>query len=384
MHFRSFITSAGSSHDSRLSPEQLRDLSERTLSDPIVGVIFESIGGYAMVIDERRQILAANAELLELLGARTGASVLGLRPGEALSCVNASREEAGCGASDQCRHCGALAALLAAHVSEGVAVEGQCVVTRKPDSNGKSPTSRDFRMRITPLMLGTERVYVLVMHDITAVKWRELQERVFQHDLANVLAGLSGWTGELQQASSAEAASEIVALVDRLNESLQVHRLIMKSENGDMQIIRAPLELRWIVSNLHTMFAEHEVALQRTLTIEVPEGSWPLYTDGTLLLRVLANLVKNALEASAVHGVVTVRITSTQAETTFHVHNGGTIDASVAKQLFKRRVSTNGPARGLGMYSIQVLGEHLLGGVVRFETDEVHGTVFSYTLSNQA
>src|SRR5512133_3596197 len=47
--------------------DAIRALSEAALMDPILAVVLETINGYAMVIDGRRKILAANNELLDLL-----------------------------------------------------------------------------------------------------------------------------------------------------------------------------------------------------------------------------------------------------------------------------------------------------------------------------
>jgi len=97
----------------RANSEQIRQLSELALADPILGIVFEAVGGYALVIDQHRQIIAANDELLQMLGAKRDDSLLGLRPGEAVHCINAARGPGGCGTSLQCRHCGAVAAILA-------------------------------------------------------------------------------------------------------------------------------------------------------------------------------------------------------------------------------------------------------------------------------
>ena len=111
----------------RATSERIRELSELALADPILGIVFEAVGGYALVIDQHRQIIAANDELLQMLGAKRDASLLGLRPGEAFHCINAARGPGGCGTSLQCRHCGAVAAILAAQVERGlneIKVEG--------------------------------------------------------------------------------------------------------------------------------------------------------------------------------------------------------------------------------------------------------------------
>jgi sensor histidine kinase regulating citrate/malate metabolism len=73
----------------------------------------------------------------------------------------------------------------------------------------------------------------------------------------------------------------------------------------------------------------------------------------------------------------------TETETEFVVHNVGTIPQNAADQLFKRRFSTKGRSRGLGIYAVQVFGEQYLGGHVEFESSLERGTLFRFTLPNQ-
>jgi sensor histidine kinase regulating citrate/malate metabolism len=49
-------------------------------------------------------------------------------------------------------------------------------------------------------------------------------------------------------------------------------------------------------------------------------------------------------------------------------------------QLFKRSFSTKGLDRGLGTYSMKILGERYLKGKVYFTTSEEDGTSFFFDL----
>jgi hypothetical protein len=358
----------------------LRELSERALSDPVLGTVFDAIGGYAMVIDQQRRVVAANAELLQLLDLNQGETIVNLLPGDALECRNAKRHGGGCGSSPQCPHCGALLAMLAAQASHAP-VEGHCVITREPSGNAQRTKSTDFRVRIVPLVLGGESVHVVVMHDVTAIKWRELQERMFHHDLANMLNGLNGWSDQLLQYPTLEAAAEVVGLVGRLTESLQTHRLIMQCEAGEMRLHTSVVDLAWIAANLQTWFTAHESARDRVFELERSADAQFVETDSTLLLRVLGNLIQNAFEASPKGSTISLRILFTEPRSIrFEVRNPAVIEPKILQQLFKQRVSSKGVGRGLGLYAVQVLGEHLLGGVVDFASSESNGTVFGFTL----
>ncbi|WP_338098435.1 ATP-binding protein [Methanolapillus ohkumae] len=44
--------------------------------------------------------------------------------------------------------------------------------------------------------------------------------------------------------------------------------------------------------------------------------------------------------------------------------------------IFKKRISTKGEMRGLGTYSVRLLGEKYLGGKVGFTSNSCDGTTF--------
>jgi sensor histidine kinase regulating citrate/malate metabolism len=62
---------------------------------------------------------------------------------------------------------------------------------------------------------------------------------------------------------------------------------------------------------------------------------------------------------------------------TIWVRNSAFIKREIQLQIFMRSFSTKGSNRGLGTYSMKLLGEKYLGGKVSFTTDEKDGTVFS-------
>jgi len=65
----------------------------------------------------------------------------------------------------------------------------------------------------------------------------------------------------------------------------------------------------------------------------------------------------------------------------FHVWNQGEIPEGIALRVFQRYFSTkHGTGRGLGTYSMKLLGERYLGGRVVFTTEAAAGTTFRCNL----
>lgn len=73
-------------------------------------------------------------------------------------------------------------------------------------------------------------------------------------------------------------------------------------------------------------------------------------------------MIKNALEASLPASTVTISSKRDKEIVRFSVHNGTYMPRDVQLQLFQRSFSTKGIGRGLGTYSMKLLGEKYLKG----------------------
>jgi sensor histidine kinase regulating citrate/malate metabolism len=61
----------------------------------------------------------------------------------------------------------------------------------------------------------------------------------------------------------------------------------------------------------------------------------------------------------------------------FSVWNAEVISPPIASRIFQRNFSTKEePGRGLGTFSMKLIGEQLLGGRVYFESTSTSGTTF--------
>jgi len=343
------------------------------METPLLQVALDALGGFVLVLNPSRQVLAASPELTEHLGLQDAGPALGLRPGEVFGCLHAAEGHDGCQTSPHCPECGAFVAMNQA-IALQEPVTGECHLECR--RNGRF-TLREFRIKATPLTLEDESFLVVVLHDISEHRRKTLLERAFLHDLANTLQGLQA---ALARESQPMAARRVLDLTHRLGEELQNHRLIMEVEEGRMAPRHQALHTSEVLGTLATHFQAHPAGRDRRLLLEdhVPST---LQTDPVLLHRVLANMVLNAMEASAQGGTVLLWTSGGLGQVTFHVHNDQSIDPAVAHLLFRKAVSTKrGTGRGLGTYAMRLIGEELLGGKVGFQTGIKEGTTFYISL----
>jgi sensor histidine kinase regulating citrate/malate metabolism len=91
-------------------------------------------------------------------------------------------------------------------------------------------------------------------------------------------------------------------------------------------------------------------------------------------------MVLNALESTQDGDAVRVALTLDSGSACVKVINPGEMPRKIQLQVFQRSFSTKGVSgRGLGTYSMKLLGERYLGGTVDFQCDNGE-TIFSIKL----
>lgn len=359
----------------RMELRLLAQLAEKSLADPVLRVVLESLDGHVLVLNRHRQILAANPSVLKDLQMEVCEALVGLRPGEAFGCMHLPEAPSGCGTSAACRNCGLVLAVLAAQ-AQAETVEGECLMALQHDERFGG---REFHVKVTPLDLDGEPILVAVLHDISDTRRREVLEASFLHDLSNVLQGLSNWT-ELLRASAgnpARAAQQIAALSQRINEEVAVHRMILQAERGELLVHPQPLLAHYLLEEVCLGLEGHEALKGKVLEAEPIGTEDAFWADPTLLRRVLTNMLVNALEASPPGSHIRIAFDHLDGLPRFRVHNPGTIPPEACSQMFHRAFSTKAAkGRGLGTYAMKLLGENHLRGQVGFSTSEAEGTCF--------
>jgi len=367
----------------RAAPDDIRLAREKLLSSELAVTLLNSVPDLAMVLNEQRQIIAVNGHVLRALGFERPEDLLGLRPGELVDCVHAADAPGGCGTGPSCSVCGAVNAILECLETRQPTVS-ECRVRTTADADGGA---LDLEVHATPLAIGELFLVILALRDISSSKRRQVLERTFFHDVLNIVSGLQAvselMTYDDDPAAEEEYKRDMRRMAEQLADEIIVQRQLLAAERGELALNLTQAPVAGVLEAVGELYRNHTVARGRTLTIaEAPPAE--IETDITLLRRVLGNLVKNALEASAEGETVTVRADDLGDRLAFSVHNPAAMPPDVQKQLFQRSFSTKGaPGRGIGTHSVKLLTEKYLGGRVTFVSREGEGTAFTVTVGKR-
>jgi signal transduction histidine kinase len=365
----------------RAEPRIIEAAHRAIASSAILVSILDALPDQVLVLNRQRQIVYGNRAATELAASLGQASILGLRPGELMACRVALESPAGCGTAEACRTCGAVQAILDA--AGGQRSNQECRINRQADSG---PDALDLRISTTPFPWGDDELVLFVATDIADEKRRRILERVFFHDILNTAGGISTMAVMLSDGDLTldEAKDDLIIASDTLVQEIKSQRILVAAENNALAVQWRTLEPVAFLDALVRTYRNHEVARGKRILIAPGAGGRPFVSDEALLSRVLGNLLKNALEASAGGELVTLGCRDDGDGTTFTCHNGKAMPRQVQLQVFQRSFSTKGRDRGIGTYSVKLLTGKYLGGRVRFTSDEDTGTTFCVSLPRRA
>ncbi|MBU1344265.1 MAG: ATP-binding protein, partial [Proteobacteria bacterium] len=134
-----------------------------------------------------------------------------------------------------------------------------------------------------------------------------------------------------------------------------------------------------IFEELQLFFANHPASNGKNINFSGKYHLITIKTDIALLLRVLCNMIINALEATEKKSSIKVWTEQEGDFTSFFVWNSQHIPQDIANRIFQRNFSTKEQSgRGVGTYSMKLFGEKILRGQVSFTSSKEDGTTFKF------
>jgi signal transduction histidine kinase/DNA-binding NarL/FixJ family response regulator len=214
---------------------------------------------------------------------------------------------------------------------------------------------------------------------------REDVERMSRHDLKTPLNSILGATRLLRDdAKLTTEQRELVGVLQRsglrILEMVNLSLGLFKMETGSYDLRPQAVDLREVATRVLVDLHSYADANSVTLHQQGSDGA-PVYVRGEELLcySILANLVKNAVEAAGAGNRVSITLQRGDP-VALRVHNPGEVPPEIAARFFEKYVTSGkSGGTGLGTYSARLMARAQLGDV-ELQTGPVKGTTLTLTL----
>ena len=224
--------------------------------------------------------------------------------------------------------------------------------------------------------------------DITARKRGEMRrqdmERVLRHDLKSPAVTLHSGLRLLDETPLDDTqrvyVREMRHAASRLLGMLELTRQVGRMESGyyalDLHRMGLAEVLGEVSAELHVLCDEKHVAI----ICDIPKGV-RVQADRLLLLSLLANLLRNAVEASPDGGQVAIEAVPESGGLTVSIRNTGLVPRPVREDFFGKFV-THGKSGGLGLgtYSAKLIVDAHNGYIALSLDETAETTTVSFTL----
>ncbi|RKD86514.1 sensor histidine kinase [Mangrovibacterium diazotrophicum] len=342
----------------------------------LVKELLSSTSSIVCILNSQNQIVFANDTLIQKYNLDLERDIFGLRFGEIMGCVNLKGGESVCGTTEKCRYCGANYAFKD-FWSSRQSVVNECRLIREEEGYTRQ---YDLEIKATPFHFEGDYM-VLSLVDITEQKRREILERIFFHDIINMAGSLRGILNIMKEVKDeqdeVENFFEIAAsLSDEIIDEIKAQQQLLKAESGELEVSTEKVNMDGFLLEICNKVKYCQEAFDRKIDPQDFTSDVEFTTDKVLLTRVIFNMAKNALEAIPRGESIRIEAYLKNDKIRIEVHNDTWIEEDVRNQLFQRSYSTKGKNRGVGTYSMKLLGERYLKGVVNFESTEANGTTF--------
>jgi len=351
------------------------------VNNTLVKEILNSLPYTAVLLNKKREIVFSNKVSLDTVHQITIEKFIGKRPGDALNCLHYINNIEDCGKTLYCNFCGITNVILQAQFKK----QKQTQESRINRIINGIEYSFELQVTASPFKWDENDFILLTMINISDQSRKRALERIFFHDVLNKTSSLSGFFELIKNNDNATKQRELLEIAETisidLNEEIISQKELMAAENGELKVKKSSKYTKDIINTIvyqlsnYTIFKDHKIEYNKNCENIL------VSTDIVLLKRILMNMLKNALEASNINDIITIGCKQTGKRIRFYVHNPRVIDEDVQLQIFQRSFSTKSIDRGLGTYSMKLLGERYLNGKVHFESNELDGTTFNFHLT---
>ncbi len=218
-----------------------------------------------------------------------------------------------------------------------------------------------------------------------AARLREDVEHITRHDLKTPLNAIIGLPDLLTLKGPVNAEQEKIIgmiresgykMLNMINRSLD----IFKMERGIYLFHPEPVDILQTVTKITVEI--RDIAWSKRISLKVllrgappaPEDNFIVMAEELLCYSMLANLIKNAIEASPDKEKVTISFSEESDEAVIRIHNKGAVPEDIRDRFFEKYVTSGKTTgTGLGTYSARLMAE-IQKGRISMTASESEGT----------
>jgi len=236
---------------------------------------------------------------------------------------------------------------------------------------------RDYNGMVTKL----DESALLLAQTERDTAWREMAKQV-AHEIKNPLTPMKLSIQYLQNAANRVDDINLPAMIKRVSKTLieQIDNLThIASEFSSYakmpQAMNEVFVINDIVASVHDLFRKRE---DMDIQLQVPINDLFVFADKSQIIRVLNNIVKNAIQAipKSRRGLIHIKLVFTDDQIIISIHDNGTgIDDNMKEKVFYPNFTTKSSGMGLGLAICSDIIQSF-DGRIYFETEKGVGTTF--------
>ncbi len=244
---------------------------------------------------------------------------------------------------------------------------------------------RDYNAMVTKL----DESAMLLAQTERDTAWREMAKQV-AHEIKNPLTPMKLSIQYLQNAVTRGEEADLPALIRRVSKTLieQIDNLThIASEFSSYakmpQAMNEVFVINDVVASVHDLFRKRE---DMDIQLQVPINDLFVFADKSQVIRVLNNVVKNAIQSipKTRRGLIHIKLTYSDDWITISIHDNGVgIDEHMRDKVFYPNFTTKSSGMGLGLAICSDIIQSF-DGRIYFETEKGVGTTFFIELPRHA
>ena len=377
--------------------KQIHEILDRKQKN--LEAIFDAAPVGMMLIDENMIVKRVNNVIKQMVG-REYPQIINQRSGGALSCINSTYDEKGCGYSPACAACLLRKTVESALDSEQSVHEVEVQPTLKVGNKEITPW---LSISAEPTMIDGCKHVVIAINDITERKQAEekLKEAMeiksqfistVSHELrtplasmkegiAIVLDGIAGEINNEQKNFLNIAKRNLDRLASLINDVLDFQRL----EAGKMRLNIQENDINDVVGEVQKTMLPSAKKNGMDIVLELDDKLPKARFDRDKIIQVLTNLINNAIKFTPEQGQVSVCVRQQDEELVIRVNDTGMgIPKDALPKIFDRFYRVYRPGKqiggtGLGLSIVKKI-VMMHGGRIEVESEVDKGTTFTIFL----